>query len=448
MTSTASRNAENRIPSPNGNSDENVQGIDAENMRIPRMLELEICPGKSVGPLEIGMPIGTAISYLKRNARHIKNIDLKYGETNPFANDICINLCNDGMQLLFEPKTQCLRMIEIYDCSKVTLTYAQTTFNCVNSTAPTFVLIYKLFGPSYPGDYDSVHQQYILNYPGLSFYFPIPKQHESLYTNSKSGAELPLEFPDGTTPVTNRVCVYTQLDAVKSSRDCTKVPDLVDKKKRNYFQPVIGIINCGIFFPILNIIVRFGDSCEDVLSLLGAPSKVFYKLEDKMKIHSGSGNDNAMPQALVGKGSGEGSGVSNCSDYFYNYFDFGIDILFDSQRHSAKKFILHSNFPGHSDFDRYFKCNFFIASPSTSSEEVAGCLKNQEQLKKLKIGAFSDSTWKEIQSSFGEPTARPVVFNKGSSSSPFGSTYFYGYDYIIFEVMRNDHIGSVTLFSD
>ena len=34
--------------------------------------------------------------------------------------------------------------------------------------------------------------------------------------------------------------------------------------------------------------VLFGDSCQDVMSSLGAPCKVYYKDEDKMKIHSTS----------------------------------------------------------------------------------------------------------------------------------------------------------------
>lgn len=34
-----------------------------------------------------------------------------------------------------------------------------------------------------------------------------------------------------------------------------------------------------------------------------------------------------------------------------------------SQTHRIKKFILHTNFPGHTDFNCYMKCNFFIHCP-------------------------------------------------------------------------------------
>lgn len=30
------------------------------------------------------------------------------------------------------------------------------------------------------------------------------------------------------------------------------------------------------------------------------------------------------------------------------------------QTHKIKKFVLHTNFPGHSDFNTYMKCNFVI----------------------------------------------------------------------------------------
>ena len=84
-----------------------------------------------------------------------------------------------------------------------------------------------------------------------------------------------------------------------------------------------------------------------------------------------------------------------CGDYFYNYFTRGLDILFDGQvttfsfwvlvicaimiscmmtfalrnynisvlyfqTHKIKKFVLHTNYPGHADFNSYIKCNFVI----------------------------------------------------------------------------------------
>ena len=71
----------------------------------------------------------------------------------------------------------------------------------------TFVRVYDLCGPTYPGEYDSAENLYLLHYPGLLFLFPIPAQHAQ-HCSQRSG-DLPLELPDGTTPVAARICIYS-----------------------------------------------------------------------------------------------------------------------------------------------------------------------------------------------------------------------------------------------
>ena len=61
--------------------------------------------------------------------------------------------------------------------------------------------------------------------------------------------------------------------------------------------------------------IKFGDSVQDVMSAVGAPNRIFYKSEDKMKIHS----PNAFRKAATHK-----------SDYFYNYFTLGFVSTLDS----------------------------------------------------------------------------------------------------------------------
>lgn len=89
--------------------------------------------------------------------------------------------------------------------------------------------------------------------------------------------------------------------------------------------------------------VLFGDSCQDVCTNLGAPSSVFYKSEDKMKIHSPSAHKRVQNRR---------------SDFFFNYFTLGLDILFDARTQKVKKFILHTNYPGHYVFNIYHRCEF------------------------------------------------------------------------------------------
>ena len=61
--------------------------------------------------------------------------------------------------------------------------------------------------------------------------------------------------------------------------------------------------------------IFFGDSCQDILVALGSPSKIFFKSEDKMRIHSTNTHLK--------------SSKHKSSDYFYNYFTLGIVSIFE-----------------------------------------------------------------------------------------------------------------------
>ncbi|XP_006530951.1 phagosome assembly factor 1 isoform X2 [Mus musculus] len=199
--------------------------------------------------------------------------------------------------------------------------------------------------------------------------------------------------------------------------------------------------------------VYFGDSCQDVLSMLGSPHKVFYKSEDKMKIHSPS------PHKQV---------PSKCNDYFFNYFTLGVDILFDANTHKVKKFVLHTNYPGHYNFNIYHRCEFKIplAIKKAIAQRVAildsACgwtyRPAQPSLHHLlfpeNAGGQTEicttySKWDSIQELLGHPVEKPVVLHRSSSpnnTNPFGSTFCFGLQRMIFEVMQNNHIASVTLY--
>jgi len=74
------------------------------------------------------------------------------------------------------------------------------------------------------------------------------------------------------------------------------------------------------------------------------------------------------------------------------------DILFDARTNAAKKFVLHTNYPGHYNFNSYHRCHFqlpiqpstadmarqqtgggepVILTPFSTWEEVAAVLKGQ-----------------------------------------------------------------------
>ncbi|KAM9814812.1 UPF0183 protein C16orf70 homolog [Syngnathus typhle] len=68
------------------------------------------------------------------------------------------------------------------------------------------------------------------------------------------------------------------------------------------------------------------------------------------------------------------------------------------------------------------------------------------------------SKWDQVQEVLGHPMEKPVVLpsvtmkkknlvdKSSSANNPFGSTFCFGLQRMIFEVMQNNHIASVTLY--
>ncbi|KAG2263444.1 hypothetical protein Bca52824_070523 [Brassica carinata] len=139
---------------------------------------------------------------------------------------------------------------------------------------------------------------------------------------------------------------------------------------------------------------------------------------DQMVIHSAS---DPRPKTTL------------CGDYFYNYFTRGMDILFDGETHRAKKFVLHTNYPGHADFNSYIKCNFVISVGEGEAE--ANRAGNR---------ITPRTNWEQVKEILGE-CGPAAIQTQGSTSNPFGSTYVYGYQNVAFEVMKNECIAVVTV---
>ena len=163
--------------------------------------------------------------------------------------------------------------------------------------------------------------------------------------------------------------------------------------------------------------MKLGDSCDRILSDFGAPNKLFYKPDDKMRIHTPSGsrlNDDKV------------------SHYFLNYFTLGVDVLMDGEKHTVKKIILHTNFPCHYHFNIYHRCQFNVSLPYIEDG-------------KHEITPFTK--WDSILDICSHD--KPVVLTRAScdnNTNPFGPTFCYNIANIIIEVMQNSYIASLTIF--
>ncbi|KAM6945897.1 phagosome assembly factor 1 [Aplochiton taeniatus] len=409
------------------------------------MLDLEVVPERSLGneqwEFALGMPMAQAVSILQKYCRIIKNVQLLYREQTPLGHDLIQNLTQDGIKLQFDAMSQRLKVIEVYDLSKVKLKYCGVHFNA-QAIAPTIEQIDQSFGATHPGVYNAAEQLFHLNFRGLSFSFQLDSWNEApKYEPNFALGLASLQIPHGA--MVKRMHIYTG-----NSLGDTKAPPMpLACFYGNVFAESVEVLRDGTAplglkvrllttgggaglmgdakVRVVERRVHFGESCQDILSALGAPHKIFYKSEDKMKIHSPS------PHKQV---------TSKCNDFFYNYFTLGMDVLFDSTTQLVKKFVLHTNFPGHYNFNIYHRCDFKI--PLVIQREGAA-----SQGEDCILTTYSK--WDQIQELLGHPLEKPVVLHRSSSANntnPFGSTFCFGLHRMIFEVMQNNHIASVTLY--
>uniref|UniRef100_A0A3Q3X4R3 Uncharacterized protein n=1 Tax=Mola mola TaxID=94237 RepID=A0A3Q3X4R3_MOLML len=415
------------------------------------MLDLEVVPERSLGneqwEFALGMPLAQAISILQKHCRIIKNVQVLYSEQTPLSHDLILNLTQDGIKLLFDATNQRLKVkivgafwddVPLSLC--VCLCFSGVHFNS-QAIAPTIEQIDQSFGATHPGVYNAAEQLFHLNFRGLSFSFQLDSWNEApKYEPNFAMGLASLQIPHGA--MVKRMHIYTGNNLQETRAPAMPLACFLG----NIYAECVDVLRdqagplglklrlltagCGpgvmgdAKVRCLERNIYFGDSCQDVLSALGSPHKVFYKSEDKMKIHSPS------PHKQV---------PSKCNDYFFNYFTLGVDILFDSTNHLVKKFVLHTNYPGHYNFNIYHRCDFKIplVIKKGADSQFEDCI------------LTTYSKWDQIQELFGHPMEKPVVLHRSSSANntnPFGSTFCFGLQRMIFEVMQNNHIASVTLY--
>ncbi|KAJ3165020.1 hypothetical protein HK101_000308, partial [Irineochytrium annulatum] len=259
--------------------------------------------------------------------------------------DIGINLPLNGVCLRFDALTQRLRLIEVFDFDRIVLGYNGAEFNS-KKVLPTFLLIHKLFGPIHPGKFEK--RKYILNYPGVSFVFPFP-EHGAKPSSDGINDLMPLLLDDGTTPLASSCYIYASTANGGGELE-------TDTQAAQALESINVYVGRGLFFTKRSCFVPFGASTQDVLAELGYPSQSVLREDGK----SAAGG---------GFGAG-GSGSAAMQDFIFNYFALGLDVFFDGETHTVKKFTFHTNLPSHYDFNRWNNRQWKLDSDSSHT----GCL--------------------------------------------------------------------------
>lgn len=399
------------------------------------MLDIEINPEKSISSekwqIILGMSLYQVIQILKSNCETIKTIQLIYNDKDPISSDYMLNLAQDGIILYFDSQSQRLKLIEISDMKKLKLRYYGNYFNNIPAVQPTFDQIIEIFGITSPGVYDNTSSVFLLRFPGLLFTFSIDFRVEPKITHGIQS----LHFPAGRAPLVSKISIYSgdspnnaiapEIPLICLNKDifCSKLK--VFRDTRNTKGISLKLFMQGTYqtdretIQEMDAELKFNDSCQDVMSVLGTPSSVYYKSEEINKLAL---NDNI--QSLS----------NQQNDFFYNYITLGLDILFNSETNRATKIVLHSNFPCHYNFNSYFMCNFEIPIPIPET--------NQNFI------ITPSTTLQKLQEYLNIKTQPAILHRSNSTNSvnPFGPTFFYLYEDIIFEIMANGYIASITLF--
>ncbi|OWZ01765.1 hypothetical protein PHMEG_00026790 [Phytophthora megakarya] len=146
--------------------------------------------GVGVGPFRLGASVAEVLHALKSRLP-VRPFEISYDAVEPYKRDVVVDSAEDGLKLHFDSVRQTLKSIEFYDVNRVALKFGRVVIFGGDISA-TFMSVYNLFGPTFPGHYDATEQAYVLGYEGGCIKFPIPAEYRNLYQNA---TDLPMEFP-------------------------------------------------------------------------------------------------------------------------------------------------------------------------------------------------------------------------------------------------------------
>ncbi|CAJ0575346.1 unnamed protein product, partial [Mesorhabditis spiculigera] len=275
----------------------------------------------------LGTPINNIMTHLQQNPNI--QVDLLYSSKNPFFEVIQIRLVKSGVTLLFDGRTQLLKQIEVNALSSIILRYNGKVFSEPSAEA-TMEKVGTFFASTHPGAYDERQKMYVQSWRGLSFCFPTTGSLNVEVTPGFSPSLHSLRYDASSQPKLTKMSIFKgSLGGNKDDEELLVPLAAYCGQNRTILADVIvengRVEGCTFTFYTqsgeaaedrtsqadLEVFemtrqVRFGDPSTDVMCALGAPSKVYYKSEDKMIIHRGQNESKDEP------------------DFFFNYFSMGV----------------------------------------------------------------------------------------------------------------------------
>ena len=311
---------------------------------------------------------------------------------------------------------------------------------------PSFKSIYNTFGPTslgelLPATTSSLQMTYILSYPGIAFKFPVPKNASKFPTDKALVKVLHKNEP----PCLATSFVIFAGNSWSEARAALGQPKLRTKIKKSKKQEKLcpedtDQLDFAEIIPNDRVLLTFQSgntvaltygtfTAQDAVTLLGPPSEVYTKSDTRLNIHNGHTRSDEIDSGSLSEGISHRrhsfpnrlficSNSRVASEYFYNYFSYGLSLLFSpSQTHTLQKILLHANLPASHCFHRFSRIQWILSPTGATNGASRKGDANQEVL-------TSEMNFDEIKTAIekvSEPSGRPMIVNRGGQGSPSSS---------------------------
>jgi len=341
----------------------------------------EIIPHNSLGIFKLGDSINKILTIIKQRGDLYNHCDIITYDKSP-EKEFYIYLNKEDIKLRFNGLTQKLEIIEknFIENKENELEYSyknQLIFSSKNNSnicysLPDYQYISSIFGLSKVPKFLNNYCDIFLPYDGISF----------LFKN--------INFK------TDEVDLSSQLNKLFIFKE-DNILDSIKLEKEKFNKYKIFTFNLenkekGVFYE-KNVNLKIGDNIEKILNMMKNPNYVYNK-----KINE---DDNLYLS-------------------YYNYFEYGIDLVVDNNSNILKKIIFHTNYFYDNKFGIYEKCNFLIEIPETYFQKYL----NEKMLKKInknfKENNNDYSTNKnlfEIQNNFFSIENNKIIDNQNKSKN-------------------------------
>lgn len=166
--------------------------------------------GASVGRFKLGAHINDILEVFSNEYPRMQ-LEVSFSDDDMSAppggpRDIQLNVPQWGLRLHFQPLSQRLYLIGIYNFNVAIAFNINGYLIRGQEHATTFSHLQKALGPTFPGKFVDEEGSYLLNFSGVGLLFRVPPRFQSLYADGTM--VLPIILPDKSSAVLQRVYVY------------------------------------------------------------------------------------------------------------------------------------------------------------------------------------------------------------------------------------------------